>query len=65
MNINRLKVILLLESVLADRLRRQSDAEFLEDFAVDFAGHHSGVHLATVEERQAVEGAAAVVVEEA
>ena len=52
-------------SVFADRLGGEADAEFLEDFAIDLAGHDGGVHLATVEEWEAVEGAAAVVVEEA
>ena len=51
--------------VLADGLAGEADAEFLEDFAVDFAGHHGGVNLAAVEHGQAVEGAAAVVVKEA
>lgn len=50
--------------VFAHGLGGEADAEFLEDFAVYFAGHHGGVHLAAVEKRQAVEGAAAVVVEE-
>ena len=52
-------------SVLADGLTGEADAEFFEDFAVYLAGHHRGVHLAAVEEREAVEGAATVVVEEA
>ena len=38
-----------LSSVFADRLACQSDAEFLEDLAVHFAGHDGGVHLAAVE----------------
>ena len=50
---------------LADRLAGEADAELLEDFAVDLAGHDSGVGLTAVEEGEAVEGAAAVVVEEA
>ena len=32
-------------SVFADGLRCEADAEFLEDFAVDFTGHDGGVHL--------------------
>jgi len=44
---------------LLNRFTRQSDAEFLEDFAVHLAGHDGGVHLAAVEEGDAVEGAAA------
>lgn len=38
------------------------DAEFLEDFLVDFAEHHRGVHLAPFEQRQGVEGFLAVFV---
>ena len=49
-------------SVFADGFRGEADAEFLEDLAVHFAGHDGGVHLAAVEEGQAIEGAAAVVV---
>ena len=52
--------IFLLRSVLADGLGGEADAEFLEDFAVDFASHHGGVHLAAVKEGQAVEGAAVI-----
>lgn len=48
-----------MQSVLADRFRGEADAEFLEDLAVHLAGHDGGVHLAAVEARQAVEGAAA------
>jgi hypothetical protein len=52
-------------SVFADRLAGESDAKFLEDLVIHFAGHDGGVHLTAVEEGEAVEGAAAVVVEEA
>jgi len=31
-------------SVFADGLAGEADAEFLEDLAVYFAGHHGGVH---------------------
>ena len=51
--------------VLADGLGGESYTEFLEDFVVHLAGHHRGVGLTAVEEGQAVEGAATVVVEEA
>ena len=54
-----------LSSVFPDGFWGEADAEFLEDFALDLAGHDGGVHLAAVEEGEAVEGAAAVVVEEA
>ena len=47
-------------SVFADGLGGEADAEFLEDFVVDFAGHDGGVHLAAVEEGKAVEGAAVI-----
>ena len=36
-------------SVFADGFGGEADAEFLEDLAVDFAGHDGGVHLAAVE----------------
>ena len=52
-------------SVFADGLTCEADAEFLEDFAVHLAGHDGGVHLAAVEQGQAVEGATAVVVQQA
>ena len=44
--------------VFAHRFGGEADAEFLEYFAVDLAGHDGGVHLAAVEQRQGVEGAA-------
>ena len=49
---------------LFDWIACEAAAQFLEYLAVDFAGHDSGVGLAAVEEGQAVEGAAAVVVEQ-
>ena len=51
-------------SVFADWFTREADAEFLEDLAVDFAGHDGGVHLAAVEQRQA-QGPLAVVLADA
>lgn len=50
-------------SVFPDGFGGESDAEFLEYLAVHLAGHDGGVHLAAVEEGEAVEGAAAVVVQ--
>ena len=52
-------------SVFSHGLGGETDAEFLEDLAVHFAGHDGGVHLAAVEHGQAVKGAAAVVVQQA
>ena len=47
-------------SVFSHGLGGETDAEFLEDLAVHFAGHDGGVHLAAVEEGKAVEGAAVI-----
>ena len=43
----------------------ESDAEFLEYFAVNLAEHDGGVYLATVEVGELLKGAAAAVVRSA
>ncbi len=43
-----------------DWFARESDAKFLENLAIHLAGHDGGVHLAAVEEGEAVEGAAVI-----